>query len=428
MDMIHAWFAAMLDDAQCHVESIRVSQSAEWSVQHGFLAHRSNGFFTVVGLDWTSPDGASSQRPYFNQRIPGTLGFLTRLHEGQHQLLVQAKLEPGNVGLVQLAPTCQATDSNVRRLHGGQAPPYADYFSPGSTGVVCDVAQSEQGTRFWGKRNRNVLVVTEHDEPVPTTHRWLDADSVLDLLGHDYLVNTDARSVLVCAPWQRLVNRVPFSRHREGFGAELMTSAQSASGHIALDQVRAQVREARTTVEEPTVVPLDELRSWRFNDDGIVPVNGESLRVRQIRVTVKGREVPAWDQPIIDSGCEGGVDLVCGRVRGVLHFLLRARAEAGLTQRIELTPTRVVEPGDRSGEALGAPWQGRVVAECRQSEEGGRFYRDTNRYRIIDTGDAVDPGRRAYWVTLGDIRQLLDEPGWLTNEARSALSLLLPWM
>lgn len=428
MTMIGAWFADVLDEAGCHVGDIRLSQSAQWSVKHGFLAHRSNGFFTVVGLEWTSPEGASSQRPYFDQRIPGTLGFLMRLHEGKHQLLVQAKIEPGNVGLVQLAPTCQATDSNARRLHHGRSPPYADCFPLGSRDVAYDVAHSEQGTRFFGKRNRNVLVFAEHHDPVPPTHRWLDVDCVLDLLGHDYLVNTDARSVLVCAPWRQLVNRVPFSRHHTGFGAELMTSAQSTSRHIALGRVKARIQEARATVEEPTVIPLRELRSWRFNDDGLVPVNGEPLRIRQIRVTVKGREVPVWDQPIFDSGSQGRVDLVCGRLNGVLHFLFRARAEAGLTERMELTPTLVVEPGDTSGEVLGAHWQGRVVADCRQSEEGGRFYRDSNRYRIIDIGEASDAGRLAYWLTLGDIRQLLDEPGWLTNEARSSLSLLLPWM
>jgi oxidase EvaA len=210
--MIEPWLAAVRGEAGCHVEDIRVSQSTEWSVRRGFFSHRSEGFFSVVGLDWTSPDGTSSRRPYFDQRPLGTLGFLMRLHEERHQLLVQAKIEPGNSRLVQLAPTCQATDSNARQLHGGQAPPYVDCFRAGSANAVYDVAQSEQGTRFFRKRNRNVLVRAEPDEPVPPTHRWLDVDRVLDVVGQSYLFNTDARSVLVCAPWQQLVNRVPFSR------------------------------------------------------------------------------------------------------------------------------------------------------------------------------------------------------------------------
>jgi len=113
--------------------------------------------------------------------------------------------------------------------------------------------------------------------------------------------------------------------------------------------------------------------------------------------------------------------LACGRIDGVLHFLVRAQAEPGLHDKVELTPTVVVPPGETSNASIA----GTVVAECRQSEEGGRFYRDTNHYQIVDVGEACDAD---YWLTLGDVRQLLDEPGWLTNEARSALSLLLPWL
>ncbi len=430
VDRITEWFSALVDEAGCSVESIPFTQSAEWSVQDGFLAHRSKGFFAVIGLQWTSPAGAFIQRPFLDQKGLGTLGFLTRLHNGSPQLLVQAKIEPGNVGLVQLAPTCQATDSNAQRLHGGASPPFIDYFPRGSASALYDVEQSEQGTRFLRKRNRNVLASAEGDVPLPDTHRWLDAERLLDLSRQEYLINTDARSALVCAPWQLLVNRIPFSRYRHRLGRELMSSALSSSRHVSLDQVKAGIREARAMTADPTVVGLEDLRGWRFKDEGLVPVQGDSMRIKQIRVTAKGREVPAWDQPIIDSGCEGQVLLVCGRLDGVLHFLFRAQAEAGLPEKVELTPTAVVEPGEECHEERDQPWQGTVVAECRQSEEGGRFYQDTNLYRLIDIGDASpdEHAEQGYWLTLGDIRRLLDEPGWLTNEARSSLSLLLPWM
>jgi oxidase EvaA len=172
--------------------------------------------------------------------------------------------------------------------------------------------------------------------------------------------------------------------------------------------VKASIAAARAAAPEPEIVPL-----------GAVTPNG--VRVRQIRVSVRGREVPAWDQPILDSSGEGKVILACGRIDGVLHFLFRARPEPGLHNRVELTPTVVVEPGSHEDSHV----RGTVVAEVRQSEEGGRFYRDTNLYQIVDVGDAFDA---EHWLTLADVRQLLDEPGWLTNEARSALSLLLPWL
>jgi oxidase EvaA len=397
-DAIGAWFSSLLDEARCRVESIPLAESAEWHDDGGAIVHRSGGFFRVVGLEC---DGHAAAI-FIEQRTVGTLGFLIRGGE----LLVHAKIEPGNVGLVQLAPTCQATDSNARRIHGGAAPPFIDAFPRGAANALYDVDQSEQGTRFLGKCNRNVLVAAPADVPLPATHRWMDVDEVLELARHDYVVNTDARSVLVCAPWRRLVNRVPFSRVRGGFGAELMVSAHSSSHSLA--RVKAEIAAARAATREPKIVPLTE-----------VPQNG--VRVRQIRVTVRGREVPSWDQPILDSSGEGNVLLACGRIDGVLHFLFRARSEPGLHDHVELAPTVVVEPGGKSDVRI----DGTVVAECRQSEEGGRFYRDTNLYQIVDVGKAYDAD---YWLTLGDIRTLLDEPGWLTNEARSALSLLLPWL
>ena len=67
--------------------------------------------------------------------------------------------------------------------------------------------------------------------------------------------------------------------------------------------------------------------------------------------------------------------------------------------------------------------QASVVAECRQSDEGGRFLQDVSTYRLIDLGevpeDLIGFGK---WLTLAEIRDLLSEDGWFTNEARSALS------
>src|SRR5437870_252568 len=119
---------------------------------------------------------------FVDQRTVGTLGFLIRGRE----LLVHAKIEPGNVGFVQLAPTCQATESNARRMHGGAAPPFIDAFPRGAANALYDVDQSEQGTRFLGKRNRNVLAAAARDVSLPRTHRWMDVDEVLDLTRHDY--------------------------------------------------------------------------------------------------------------------------------------------------------------------------------------------------------------------------------------------------
>ena len=413
-DAVRAWVGSISDRSDCRVEKIAVAESAEWRVEDGAIIHRSRGFFTVVGLQWTPAEGVVRRAPFIEQREIGTLGFLMRDRDGVRQVLVQAKFEPGNVGFVQLAPTCQATESNARRLHGGDRPPFIDCFprsAPG--GLAYDVEQSEQGTRFLGKRNRNVLVFAGEAASSTDTHRWMDVESVLELMHCDHLVNTDARSVLACAPWRILIGRDPFSRYPSGFGAELRRSANAPSRPGVVDGVRTAIRAARARTTDPQTIRIQDL-----GPEG-------SVHLRHIRVAARGREVPAWDQPILESTAEGRVILACGRVDGVLHFLFCPRAEPGLHDKVELTATVMIAPG----ETLEAPpMKGQVMAECRQSEEGGRFYRDTNLYQILDIGAADSRAATGYWLTLADVRELLDEAGWMTNEARSALSLLLAWL
>ena len=425
---VKEWMKKLQKRASFAVKSIPLGESKEWFLKKGKIRHKSSQFFNIVGLKWKSPEGLTEERPFIDQREIGTLGFILRGRKGANQLLVQAKVEPGNIGVVQFAPTCQATRSNIRKIHGGAAPPFSEYFRPGNKSIVYDALQSEQGTRFFKKRNRNVLAIARKNIPLTGNHQWLNVEDVLDLLKKDYLVNTDARSVLVCAPWNILVGRVPFSRFPDGFGFELLGSTSNPSEFLKTSELKKELESRRKKIREPKIVSLEKLGNWEIGKYGIQPKSKGEFRVQQIRVRAKGREVSVWDQPIVDSSEEGRVILICGRKNGILHFIFRASAEPGLFNKVELTPTTVVEPGEKSDKKSFLHPKGKIVAECRQSEEGGRFFRDKNLFQIVDIGKTHRAPAGYFWVTLKDIRELLDEEGWLTNEARSALSLLLPWM
>ena len=72
---------------------------------------------------------------------------------------MQAKAEPGNINTYQLSPTVQATRSNYLQLHGGKRTLYLEFFIDHSkTEVLIDQLQSEQGARFYRKRNRNIII------------------------------------------------------------------------------------------------------------------------------------------------------------------------------------------------------------------------------------------------------------------------------
>jgi oxidase EvaA len=328
-------------------------------------------------------------------------------------VLVQAKVEPGNVGTVQLAPTIQATRSNAARVHGGAGPPLLDWLDRGR--LASDTLQSEQGTRFLGKRNRNCTLFVDQDVPHGPYHRWFPARELCALVAEDHLINTDARSALVCTPWDLLAGGAAFA----GDGmARLLRASYDLPDDRAwrpLAAVLDLLARPAAWLEVPAEVPLDRLDGWRMADEGPEPAESGPFRLRHVRVQALSREVPRWDQPLIQSGERGEVILPLGRWRGVPHFGFKIAIEPGFEKRRELTPAGAVAPG-------------RELVSCLQSEEGGRFLFDENRYALLDVGELPGPQLEHVWLSLAQVRALLERGESLTNEARSAISLVLSWL
>lgn len=429
-ERIAAWFQELLRAEDFALDHVPLADSREWAPRAGAIRHRTGRFFSVVGVRARFPDGAACEQPLLEQREVGTLLFLVR--EGG-DLLVQAKVEPGNVGVIQLAPTFQATGSNAARAHGGAPPPLHEWCLGVAHGTsVASTLQSEQGTRFLGKRNRNAAILVAGDVPHGAHHRWLPARELCSLLAADHMVNTDARSALLCMPWDLLAGGRPFGG--DGFAGDLRASLDlpDARAWRPLDEVVAGLAELAPWREAPGVVPLERLAGWRMAEEGPEPAGGGSFRLRHVRVAARSREVPEWDQPIVESAGPGEVILPVGRFVGVPHFLFRPAVEPGFGSRVEFTPALTAPPGVRPAPAdsFAADLRafGREIASCLQSEEGGRFLRDENRYALLDVGEATDPPEGWCWLSLAQVRALLDRGESLTNEARSALSLLLGWL
>ncbi len=172
-----------------------------WSLEEGTgdLVHRTGRFFSVRGLDVRrSGRGVEAwQQPIIVQPEHGVLGILVKEFGGVPHCLLQAKMEPGNVNLVQLSPTVQATKSNYTRVHGGRPVPYLEHFvAPRGGRVLFDALQSEQASWFFAKRNRNMIVRTREDVPLHEDFCWLTFDQIAELLQTDDLVNMDTRTVL----------------------------------------------------------------------------------------------------------------------------------------------------------------------------------------------------------------------------------------
>ncbi|MBI4242742.1 MAG: NDP-hexose 2,3-dehydratase family protein [Planctomycetes bacterium] len=422
-----SWLKEITKSSNFSAREIPFSKSREWVFKNGSIAHKSSRFFEVIGLEWETTGNRIASQPFIDQQEIGTLGFLITKNSSDIEVLVQAKIEPGNVKTIQLAPTCQSTASNAARVHGGDEPPFIKAFTPGNKDIVYDKLQSEQGTIFFGKRNRNVLrVVNKSSIPHSPFHSWINTKDMFYFLQKNFLVNTDARSVLVSAPWNILVNRAPFSKSKTGFSKDLLISYNIVNEAL-LEKAKKCILYEKGMSRSATKIDISKINEWILCENGLISSSNKPFDIRQILVNTNCREVVCWDQPLVKSKGPGKIILLCGREKGVLRFLFKASREIGLYNKVELTPSIVIEPGSNKRNPILSK-KGFVRAECFQSEEGGRFYHCINHYQIIDIGEVRKTKDEQYWLTVGEIRQLLNEEGWFTNEARSALSLLLQWV
>jgi len=443
MDAVTQWIEQRRAAMPSRIEAIPFSRLRDWSfeAESGNLRHRSGRFFTVCGVEVSTNFGSVErwQQPIIDQPEIGILGFLAQEIDGVMHFLAQTKIEPGNQGLLQISPTLQATRSNFTRAHGGRQPDYLEYFLDADPDhILVDQFQSEQGARFFRKRNRNIVIVLPPQQQVPEgeNHRWLTLAQLHRLLGQPNLINMDSRTVLSCLPLMADAQaQQPFA---QALAVSLATLDQGARHGVR--NLRNWITQAKTRYELLSrLIPLNKVAGWQCSDDEIRREDGRFFRVMAVDVDIGGREVASWQQPLIESA-KGGVNgLLCREIGGVLHFLIQARVEPGTFDIIELAPTVQVTPLNYGDDPARLPPFARAVLEapaervrydCEQSEEGGRFYLDCNRYRIVEAGD-LDPADLPVnytWMTLGQIKHLMQHNNVFNIEARSLVACLATLM
>ncbi|MGY5059948.1 NDP-hexose 2,3-dehydratase family protein [Streptomyces sp. 900105755] len=434
-----AKFEQVAEDTQARVltttETVPLDRLNGWHYDEraGFITHESGRFFSVEGLrvETQSPLVAWEQ-PIINQPETGILGFLVKEIDGILHFLMQLKSEPGNRNGLQLSPTVQATKSNYTGVHGGLDVPYLKFFQdPARRRVIADVRQSEQGSRFLRKRNRNMIVETNEPVDVRDGFVWLTLGQMHRLLAAKDLVNMSTRSVLACLPLGVAAN----VSEDEGFGAALARSL-APDGPVVhpLVNVLSWITETRTRSEmRARTVPLSILADWEFTDGRITHRAGQHFDVIGVRVEAVGREVAQWHQPMIRARAAELAAIFVTRVRGVLHVLMQLRAEPGLTDTAELAPTVQCTPADcaqlppeERPRFLDLVHSARAVDirfDTALSDEGGRFYHTGSRHLVVETGWLPEPPEFR-WLTLGQLEELTQHSHYLNMQARSVLACL----
>ncbi len=437
---LRSWIRERNETIAVDIRKNRLSDSHFWFYdrEEGCIHNQNHSFFTICGLRKRMPNGEEIQQPILLQREIGFLGIICKEFGGVMYFLMQAKIEPGNVNKIQISPTIQATKSNFTQKHGGKKPPYLEYFEQASKyEVVVDQIQSEQSSRFYKKRNRNIIIRVQEEIPVLPSHRWMTLGQIKRLMRDDNLVNMDTRTVLSCIPYcKHNLSEAELTALSERFTDQaLFQSVFEGEKENRLPEIYQYINHYKMFLEdEPELVPLHSLEHWNLGDSDITCQEPYPFKVIFCDIAMEGREVKQWTQPLFEACGIATFALICCEENGILKFLVRAIPEAGCFDGIELGPTIQCEAMSRYEEEDAVTrYFGERMAEGTEilfdhllSEEGGRFYHEQNRNIILRVKYETLPELPEGYFLLDykTLNELVQMNNILNIQLRNLLSLL----
>lgn len=450
-DQILGWMKSQNEEVVSNIMQIPISELRGWSYRDDRIRHNSGKFFSIDGIHIRTNYRNTPEwdQPIINQPEIGFLGFIVKKFNGVLHFLLQAKIEPGNLNIVQLSPTLQATRSNYTRVHGGKAPTYLEYFNgEKDVLILVDQLQSEQGARFLHKRNRNIIVEVGEDEEldVKEGYIWASLGQIKELLRYPNVVNMDSRTVISCINFGsysehslRLLDAV---KRMNGIHSSkpdsFLYSVLSGDNHLnELQDIIQWITSLKFKYElDVTPVGISEMKNWVYDGNTIHHETGKYFDVMGCRVEIGNREVVSWDQPMVRSAQEGLMGFIVKKINDIYHFLVQAKLESGNFDIVEMAPTVQCLTGNyRKGkneytipyleQILNAP-KDKIWYSSYQSEEGGRFFQEQNLNIIVEVGEEfpIEVEENYCWLTLNQMLSFVTYNNYLNIAARSLLSAI----
>lgn len=447
-DKVLAWMKRQNEEVISNIRQIPLGDLKSWSYCDDRIRHDSGKFFSIDGIRITTNYRSvpTWDQPIINQPEIGFLGFITKKISGVLHFLAQAKIEPGNLNVVQLSPTLQATRSNFSQVHGGKKPNYLDYFNgEKNVTILVDQLQSEQGARFLHKRNRNIIVEISENEDIEVQENfiWLSLGQLKELMRHPNVMNMDSRTVISCIRFgnyseHSLKMMSAFMELNTKTDNQLIYSMLSHDNHLHAQEEIIQWMTALKFKYELGVeqIGLSNMKKWIYDGNTIHHEANKYFDVIGVRCEIGNREVVSWDQPMVRSSQKGLMGFIVKKINGIYHFLVQAKLESGNFDIVEMAPTVQCLTGNyRKGaneytipyleEVLNAP-EDKIWYATYQSEEGGRFFQEQNLNTIVEVGEEfpieVDPNY--CWMTLNQMMSFVTYNNYLNIAARSLLSAI----
>ena len=189
-------------------------------------------------------------------------------------------------------------------------------------------------------------------------------------------------------------------------------------------------QEVGVSVEE---IPFAEMEGWYIAEDGSLRhQSGKFFSIEGIHVKTDYPKPMEWTQPIINQPEIGYLGILTKEFDGTLYFLMQTKIEPGNVNCVQISPTIQATKSNytqvHGGKQVAyleyfrnaKPHQ--IVLDQLQSEQGARFLRKRNRNIIIKVDEEVPVYEDFCWMTLGQIKELMQYDNLVNMDTRTVIS------
>ncbi|MFA6596674.1 MAG: NDP-hexose 2,3-dehydratase family protein [Ignavibacteriaceae bacterium] len=215
-----------------------------------------------------------------------------------------------------------------------------------------------------------------------------------------------------------------------------MKSAFSSEGkYLSVEEVIKWVKKKKQHVNvKLQKTKFSSLKNWNYNEKtGVIQHgSGKFFTIDGIEISTNWGSVSSWQQPIINQPEIGFLGIITKEFDGILHFLMQAKIEPGNRNYVQLSPTLQATKSNYTQVHEGKKplyleyFQNakteQILLDQLQSEQGARFLKKRNRNIIIKVEEEMPVYDNYTWVTLAQIKKLLQVNNLVNMDTRTVIS------
>ena len=198
IDNILMWLTSLKSKYELNIKKKSIMNLDSWIISNTEIYHTSNSFFKVVATNVkiSNREVASWSQPLIVPAQQGLICFIIKYMNNTLHFLVQAKVEPGNFDIVELAPTVQCLTGSYEN---SKSVPFLEYVQNApKENILHDSLQSEEGGRFFYEENRNLIIFADEVSfnEIPSNYKWVSFSQLTMFLKFNNFLNIQARSLI----------------------------------------------------------------------------------------------------------------------------------------------------------------------------------------------------------------------------------------